>query len=46
MKRALTILLCALLALSCAAALAEAAKEPAAAALEDGVYTATFSRAA
>ena len=43
MKRALTILLCALLALSCAAALAEAAKEPAAAALEDGVYTATFT---
>ncbi|MBR0368687.1 MAG: hypothetical protein IJH86_09895 [Clostridia bacterium] len=40
MKRAFAILLCALLALSCAAALAEASK---AAPLEDGVYTAAFT---
>ena len=40
MKRALAILLCALLTLCCAAALAEASE---AAPLEDGVYTATFT---
>ena len=40
MKRAFAILLCALLALSCAAALAEASE---AAPLEDGVYTAAFT---
>ncbi len=40
MKRALAILLCALLALGCLSALAEASE---AAALEDGVYTATFT---
>lgn len=43
MKRVLAILLCALLALGCLAALAEAAEDKAAAALEDGVYTATFT---
>ena len=40
MKRAFAILLCALLALSCLTALAEASE---AAPLEDGVYTATFT---